>query len=159
MGDTPGALVSFKGRLLAGVGNMLRIYELGKKKLLRKCEHRKLPTHISTLSTLGDRIFAGDGQVRWDITVCQFTQCRHVLLCTIENWETWKVARVLALSCLLALPFHPDIGTLQADSHLHPEAFTPMPLPEATLICPPLFGNLPVDRGYESFPCVHGRLC
>ncbi|KAK9851365.1 hypothetical protein WJX84_007420, partial [Apatococcus fuscideae] len=62
VGETPGALTAFKGRLLAGCGNILRIYELGKKKLLRKCEHRKLPTHIATLSTLGDRIFVGDGQ-------------------------------------------------------------------------------------------------
>ena len=37
----PGALVGFKGRLLAGVGSVLRIYELGKKKLLRKCEYKK----------------------------------------------------------------------------------------------------------------------
>ena len=33
--------MGFKGRLLAGVGNVLRIYELGKKKLLRKCEYKK----------------------------------------------------------------------------------------------------------------------
>jgi hypothetical protein len=31
----PGALAAFKGRLLAGVGPVLRLYELGKKKLLR----------------------------------------------------------------------------------------------------------------------------
>ena len=41
MAAVPGALVGFKGRLLAGVGNVLRIYELGKKKLLRKCEYKK----------------------------------------------------------------------------------------------------------------------
>lgn len=38
--DIPGALVSFQGRLLAGVGRYLRIYDLGKKKLLRKCENK-----------------------------------------------------------------------------------------------------------------------
>ena len=37
----PGALTAFKGRLLAGIQKTVRIYELGKKKLLRKCEHRK----------------------------------------------------------------------------------------------------------------------
>ena len=37
----PGALTAFKGRLLAGIEKTVRIYELGKKKLLRKCEHRK----------------------------------------------------------------------------------------------------------------------
>lgn len=43
--DTPGAIVPFQGRLLAGVGKFLRIYDLGKKKLLRKCENK-----VSSLS-------------------------------------------------------------------------------------------------------------
>ena len=63
VGGIPGALAPFKGRLLAGVGAALRIYDAGKRKLLRKCEHRKLPTHIATLATLGDRIYVGDLQV------------------------------------------------------------------------------------------------
>ena len=52
-----------KGKLLAGIGSTLRVYEAGRKKLLRKCEHRKLPTHIMTLATSGDRIYVGDQQV------------------------------------------------------------------------------------------------
>ena len=69
VGGVPGALAPFRGRLLAGVGATLRIYEAGKKKLLRKCEHRKLPTHIATLHTLGDRIYVGDLQARpWPCT-------------------------------------------------------------------------------------------
>jgi splicing factor 3B subunit 3 len=56
-------VAAFKGRLLAGVGSSLRIYEAGKKKLLRKCEHRKLPTHVTSLHTSGDRIYVGDLQV------------------------------------------------------------------------------------------------
>ena len=62
-GGIPGALTGLKGKLLAGVGSTLRVYEAGKKKLLRKCEHRKLPTHIMTLATSGDRIYVGDQQV------------------------------------------------------------------------------------------------
>lgn len=38
--DIPGALHVFHGRLLAGVGRLLRIYDLGKKRLLRKCENK-----------------------------------------------------------------------------------------------------------------------
>ena len=34
----PLALMAFQGRLCAGVGKSLRIYEIGKKKLLRKVE-------------------------------------------------------------------------------------------------------------------------
>lgn len=62
----PGALAAFKGRLLAGVGPVLRLYELGKKKLLRKCEYKQLPQHVAQLHTLGSRIFVGDVQVRRD---------------------------------------------------------------------------------------------
>lgn len=63
VGGIPGALTAYKGRLLAGVGSALRIYDMGKKKLLRKTEFRSLPTHIVSLHTLGDRIYVGDAQV------------------------------------------------------------------------------------------------
>lgn len=33
------ALAAFQGHLVAGVGKALRLYELGKKQLLRKCEN------------------------------------------------------------------------------------------------------------------------
>lgn len=62
-GGIPGALTGLKGKLLAGIGSTLRVYDAGRKKLLRKCEHRKLPTHIMTLATSGDRIYVGDQQV------------------------------------------------------------------------------------------------
>ena len=44
--DVPGAIASFQGRVLIGVGKNLRVYDLGKKKLLRKCENK-----VSKLST------------------------------------------------------------------------------------------------------------
>eukprot|EP00198_Chlamydomonas_reinhardtii_P011963 XP_001701300.1 nuclear pre-mRNA splicing factor, component of splicing factor 3b [Chlamydomonas reinhardtii] len=40
-GGVPGALAGFKGRLLAGVGPTLRLYDMGKKKMLRKCEYNR----------------------------------------------------------------------------------------------------------------------
>lgn len=58
--DVPGALCPFQGRVLAGVGNVLRIYDLGKRKLLRKCETKLLPRMIKTIHTQGDRIYVGD---------------------------------------------------------------------------------------------------
>lgn len=36
----PAAICQFQGKVLIGVGNMLRIYEMGKKKLLKKCENK-----------------------------------------------------------------------------------------------------------------------
>ena len=38
--ELPGAIAPFQGRILVGVGKYLRIYDLGKKKLLRKCENK-----------------------------------------------------------------------------------------------------------------------
>ncbi|CAG9466962.1 unnamed protein product [Pedinophyceae sp. YPF-701] len=57
----PGALCEMHGRLVAGIGNVLRMYDCGKKRLLRKCETTgKVPTHIVSLAALGDRIYAAD---------------------------------------------------------------------------------------------------
>jgi len=58
--DVPGALCPFQGRLLVGVGHLLRIYDLGKRKLLRKCETKQLPTFVKEIHTQGDRIIVGD---------------------------------------------------------------------------------------------------
>lgn len=38
--DAPITMVPFQGRLLVGVGKLLRIYDIGKKKMLRKCENK-----------------------------------------------------------------------------------------------------------------------
>jgi splicing factor 3B subunit 3 len=38
--DVPIALLAFQGRLVAGVGKALRIYDIGKKKMLRKAENK-----------------------------------------------------------------------------------------------------------------------
>jgi splicing factor 3B subunit 3 len=38
--EVPYAILAFQGRLLVGVGNVVRIFDLGKKKLLRKCENK-----------------------------------------------------------------------------------------------------------------------
>ena len=38
--DVPGYITPFQGRVLVGVGKYLRIYDLGKCKLLRKCENK-----------------------------------------------------------------------------------------------------------------------
>lgn len=60
--DIPSAMCPFQGRLLVGVGKVLRIYDLGKKKLLRKCENKHIPNQIVNLQTKGQRIFCSDVQ-------------------------------------------------------------------------------------------------
>ena len=60
--DVPYALAAFSGRLLAGVGKSLRLYECGQKKLLRKTELRQaLPTMIQSIQVVSaTRIIVGD---------------------------------------------------------------------------------------------------
>ncbi|KAJ3040626.1 Splicing factor 3B subunit 3 [Rhizophlyctis rosea] len=58
----PYAMCPFQGRLLVGMGNALRIYELGKRKLLRKCENKQFPNVIVSIHTQGNRIVVGDVQ-------------------------------------------------------------------------------------------------
>lgn len=58
----PAAICPFQGKVLIGVGSMLRIYEMGKKKLLKKCENKHLPNQIVTIHAVGNRIIVGDSQ-------------------------------------------------------------------------------------------------
>lgn len=37
-----------------------QMYDLGKKKLLRKCENKQVPSMVVSLTVTGDRVFAGD---------------------------------------------------------------------------------------------------
>ena len=58
----PQALLAFQGRLLAGVGTDLKIYDLGLKQLLRKCQVQATPNLITGLQTQGSRIIVSDVQ-------------------------------------------------------------------------------------------------
>ena len=60
--DIPAAIATFQGRILVGVGRILRIYDMGKKKLLRKCENKKISTFITAIDSIGFRIIVHDIQ-------------------------------------------------------------------------------------------------
>jgi splicing factor 3B subunit 3 len=60
--EPPIALLPFQGRLVAGIGKSLRIYELGLKQLLRKAHNEVAPQLIVSLQTQGSRINVGDVQ-------------------------------------------------------------------------------------------------
>jgi splicing factor 3B subunit 3 len=62
--DIPLAFNEYRGRLIAGVGNILRVYELGLKKLLRKVENKNFQAPIISIQVEDEsgRIFAGDLQ-------------------------------------------------------------------------------------------------
>ncbi|KAI9726330.1 MAG: pre-mRNA-splicing factor rse1 [Chrysothrix sp. TS-e1954] len=56
----PRALLAFQGRLLAGIGSELRLYDLGMKQLLRKAQAQVVPNIIVDLQTQGSRIVVSD---------------------------------------------------------------------------------------------------
>lgn len=58
------AMAAFRDKLLAGVGSSLRLYDLGKKQLLRKVEARFVVSNqICAIAVAGgDRVFVGDVQ-------------------------------------------------------------------------------------------------
>jgi len=61
--DIPLALCAYKGKLLAGIGTVLRLYDIGKKRLLRKCENKNFPVCINGIRVSekqGSRIFVSD---------------------------------------------------------------------------------------------------
>jgi splicing factor 3B subunit 3 len=61
--DLPLALTAFQGRLLVGVGRTLRLYDMGKKRLLRKCELKNaFPTGIQNIQISLDRAVVSDQQ-------------------------------------------------------------------------------------------------
>jgi len=56
----PMCLCEFNGKLLAGMGDCMRLYEIGIKQMLRKCEARGFPSSVVRIETHGNRIFVGD---------------------------------------------------------------------------------------------------
>ena len=76
----PSRVIEMSGRLLvafSGIG-LLRLYELGKRKLLLKCEYRDAQqSGYSWLGTRESRIFAGD--MSKGIQVLEFDEVNHAL--------------------------------------------------------------------------------
>lgn len=60
MDGIPYSLSPFKGKILAGIGYMLRLYDIGKKQLLKKCEYKHLYMGVNNIYTFGERIFVTD---------------------------------------------------------------------------------------------------
>jgi splicing factor 3B subunit 3 len=56
--DVPYALHGWNDKLIAGIGDSLRAYEVGKKKLLRKAELKSLNSPVNSIHSMGERIFA-----------------------------------------------------------------------------------------------------
>ncbi|KAJ5976324.1 Pre-mRNA-splicing factor rse1 [Penicillium waksmanii] len=88
--EPPLALLGFQGRLLAGIGSTLRLYDLGMKQLLRKCQAPVVPKTIVGLQTQGSRIVVSD--VRESVTFVVYKFQENVLIPFVDDsiarWTT-----------------------------------------------------------------------
>ncbi|EEB07104.1 U2 snRNP-associated protein Sap130 [Schizosaccharomyces japonicus yFS275] len=83
-------LKPFHGRLIAGVGPFLRVYDLGNKKLLRKSEVRAVPNFITTIQTQGYRIIVTDAQHSAFFVVFKPEDNRYIVFADdcVARWAT-----------------------------------------------------------------------
>jgi splicing factor 3B subunit 3 len=99
--DVPLAVMGFQGRLVAGVGKALRIYEIGKKKLLRKAENKTFSSAIVTLNTQGSRIIVGDMQDSIFFAVYKAPENR-LLIFADDMQPRWIVSSTMVDYCTVA---------------------------------------------------------
>ena len=88
--EPPQAILGFQGRLLAGIGTELRIYDLGLKQLLRKCQAQVAPNLICGLQTQGSRIIVSDVQDSVTYVVYKYQENRLIPFVddVIARWTT-----------------------------------------------------------------------
>jgi splicing factor 3B subunit 3 len=88
--EPPLALLGFQGRLLAGIGPNLRIYDLGMKQMLRKCQAQVSPRLIVGLQTQGSRIVVSDVQESVTYVVYKYQENRLIPFIddSISRWTT-----------------------------------------------------------------------
>lgn len=92
--EIPGALCGFQGRLLAGCGRILRIYELGKKKMLRKCENKHIPYQIVNIQAMGHRVYISD--VQESIFFVRYKRAENQLIIFADDtYPRWITATAL----------------------------------------------------------------
>ncbi|KAJ3244641.1 Splicing factor 3B subunit 3 [Chytriomyces hyalinus] len=91
--DIPNALCPFQGRMLVGMGKVLRIYDIGKKKFLRKCEAKIFPNVITSIHTQGNRIIVSDVQESVHYAMFLPAENRIVVFAddTTSRWNTCSV--------------------------------------------------------------------
>jgi splicing factor 3B subunit 3 len=117
------ALAQFQGRLLVGIGKTLRLYEMGKRQLLRKCELRGLPTMVKLLQAAGDRAFVGDMMqsvqiVKYDpssnrlVLVANDPSPRPITAQELLDWNTVAVGDKFGNITVLRLPRGADAGAI-----------------------------------------------
>jgi len=109
------SIFGFKGRVLLGVGNYLRLYDLGKKQLLKKCEYKKKYKLINNIRVVNNRIFITDAvdsvhMLRYNDKENQFQEIsddilpRYVTSIEVIDFHTVAIADKFGSFTILRLP-------------------------------------------------------
>ena len=93
--EAPYSMCSFQGKLVVAIGRLVRIYDLGKKKLLKKCENKQFPNLIVSLHSMGHRIYASD--VQEGIFYLRYKRDDNQLIIFADD----TLPRYITASCLL----------------------------------------------------------
>ncbi|GMH98623.1 hypothetical protein TrVE_jg11947 [Triparma verrucosa] len=96
------SMTQFNSKLLVGCGGLVRLYDMGKKQLLRKCEARATTSNVKTLAAAGDRIYVGT--LGESIKIMKFDATRQQLNLVCQD----AVPRNITAMCVL------DINTVAA---------------------------------------------
>mmetsp|Transcript_10419 Transcript_10419/g.21430 ORF Transcript_10419/g.21430 Transcript_10419/m.21430 type:complete len:1222 (+) Transcript_10419:121-3786(+) len=96
------SMTQFQNKLLVGVGGMLRLYDVGKKQLLRKCEKSVSKTIVKCVACAGDRIYVGD--MSNSVQILKFDPERQIMNLVCED----TMPRSIVSMCVL------DIDTVCA---------------------------------------------
>jgi len=113
--EVPYAICPFQNKVLIGVGRLLRLYDLGRKKLLRKCENKHIPHLVVDIKTVGERIICSDVQesVHWVkyrrgenqlVTFADDTTPRWVTTTCTLDYSTVAIADKFGNLSLVRLP-------------------------------------------------------
>lgn len=88
--EPPMAMLPFQGKLLAGIGKTLRVYDLGLRQLLRKAQAEVAPQLIVSLQAYGNRIVVGDVQQGVTYVVYKYESNKLLPFVddTIARWTT-----------------------------------------------------------------------
>lgn len=88
--EPPMAILPFQGKVLVGIGKVLRVYDLGMRQMLRKSQAEVAAQQIVSLNTQGSRIVVGD--VQQGITYVAYKPTTNKLIPfvddTIARWTT-----------------------------------------------------------------------
>eukprot|EP01028_Stygiella_incarcerata_P012604 TRINITY_DN7926_c0_g1_i1.p1 TRINITY_DN7926_c0_g1~~TRINITY_DN7926_c0_g1_i1.p1 ORF type:complete len:1261 (+),score=358.49 TRINITY_DN7926_c0_g1_i1:117-3785(+) len=82
--DIPQAIAAFRDRIIVGVGQILRMYEIGKKQCLRKTETAVVPNRIVKILTHADRVFVAD--VQSNMFFFRYNQSANVFNCFADTF-------------------------------------------------------------------------